>query len=99
MTTPASLTIALIALLARVSPALAQCAMCGNSFEPNDAAISAFNTSVLFLMLAPYTVFFVAAGSVVFMYRRGTTASRSPISPMSTTRGLVPTHGPEEVIP
>ena len=99
MTTRASLTVALIALLARVPAAIAQCAMCGNSFEPNDAAISAFNTSVLFLLLAPYTVFFLAAGSVVFMYRRGMAASRSPINPMSTTRGLVPPHGPEEVIP
>jgi len=62
-------------------PALAQCAMCGSSFAENDPTMHAFNTSVLFMMFAPYTIFFVAAGVVVWLYRRGSTGRRGRVVP------------------
>jgi hypothetical protein len=55
-------------LLAPTGHALAQgCAMCGNSFAPNDPVQQAMNTSVLFLLLMPYTM---VAGVGCWLYFR-----------------------------
>jgi hypothetical protein len=74
------LTVAWI-LAGHAVAALAQCAMCGNSFGQNDPTVTAFNSSVLFLIAAPYTVFFAAAGCVLFLYRRGTFGRRATVIP------------------
>jgi ribose/xylose/arabinose/galactoside ABC-type transport system permease subunit len=76
----AMLTVAWL-VAAHTGAALAQCAMCGNSFGQNDPTVGAFNSSVLFLIAAPYTVFFAAAGCVVFLYRRGTFGRRATVIP------------------
>ena len=87
---------ALLAL--RAANALAQgCAMCASSFEPNDPATKAFNTSILFLMIAPYAIFFTAAGCVVWLYRRGVASRRAPVVPLHSRR-LAP-DVPKEVTP
>jgi hypothetical protein len=79
--------------------ALAQCAMCGNSFEPNDPATTAFNTSVLFMMLAPYTIFFAAVGCFVWLHRRGSLGRRATISSLPRRRAIRPPDVPKEVTP
>jgi hypothetical protein len=84
-------------LLARAPSVFAQCAMCGNSFGQNDPTITAFNTSVLFMMLAPYAVFFAAAGVVFVLYRRGMLARRAPVIPLH--RSPLSGDGPKEVTP
>jgi ribose/xylose/arabinose/galactoside ABC-type transport system permease subunit len=76
-----SILLAVVVVAARAGVALAQCAMCGNSFAQNDPTIDAFNSSVLFLIAAPYTVFLTAAGCVVFLYRRSTFGRRATIIP------------------
>jgi hypothetical protein len=97
------LRIAIVTLAAlaagRAGTALAQgCAMCGSSFEPNDPTTHAFNTSVLFLMLAPYTIFFAAAACVVFLYRRGVLGGRrATVIPLARGRLRVPPTDPKEV--
>jgi hypothetical protein len=93
------LVVAVMALVGRASSAVAQCAMCGNSFGQNDPTMGAFNTSVLFLMLAPYTIFFAAAGVFVFLYRRGLLARRAPVIPLHGRRTPAPADGPKEVTP
>lgn len=74
-------TIAALAGLGWVGDTFAQCAMCGSSFAENDPATQAFNTSVLFMMLAPYAIFFLAAGCVVVLYRRAATGHRGRVVP------------------
>jgi len=95
-----SIPLLLSALLVRASAALAQgCAMCGNSFEPNDPTTRAFNSSVLFLMLAPYAIFFTAVACVVLLYRRGMAGRRGIIVPLHRRRASLPVDGPKEVTP
>ena len=95
----ASLVLVLAALPGSAARALAQCAMCGNSFEPNDAATNAFNTSVLFMMLAPYTIFFAAAACFVWLHRRGSVGGRATVIPLPRGRSIRPPDGPKEVTP
>ena len=97
MRTLAPSAAAVLAVLATATGALAQCAMCGNSFGQNDPTIGAFNTSVLFLMAAPYAIFFTAAGCVAWLYRRGVIGRRATVIPLS--RKHMPADGPEEVTP
>ena len=93
------LVLAVTALLLRAGAAFAQgCAMCGNSFEPNDPATRAFNSSVLFLMIAPYAIFFTALACVALLYRRGMAGRRGTIVPLSRRRAS-PVDGPKEVTP
>jgi hypothetical protein len=92
-----STVVAVLALLARATSSFAQCAMCGNSFGQNDPTVGAFNTSVIFLMLAPYAVFAAAAGGIVLLYRRGVLARRAPVIPLP--RRPVTGEGPKEVTP
>ena len=90
------LAVALLAM--RAANALAQgCAMCASSFEPNDPATKAFNASILFLMIAPYAIFFTAFGCVVWLYRRGTAARRAPVVPLHSRR--IAPDAPKEVTP
>ena len=95
--TPSRLAIAALVVALSAASALAQCAMCGNSFGQNDPTVTAFNTSVLFMMLAPYAIFFTAAGVVVLLYRRGVLARRAPVIPLP--RRPVVGDGPKEVTP
>ena len=94
-----SLALVLIAVAGTASGALAQCAMCGYSFQPNDPATNAFNTSVLFMMLAPYTIFLVAAGCFVWLHRRGSLGRRATVLPFSRSRAPRASDGPKEVTP
>lgn len=95
-----SIVVVLAALAARVTPSFAQgCAMCGSSFAPNDPTTQAFNSSVLFMMAAPYAIFFTALGCVVFLYRRGMAGRRGIIVPLSRRRLHGPADGPKEVTP
>ena len=90
------LAVALLAM--RAANALAQgCAMCASSFEPNDPATKAFNASILFLLIAPYAIFFSALGCVVWLYRRGVAGRRAPVVPLHSRR-LAP-DAPKEVTP
>jgi hypothetical protein len=91
------LAFAVLLLVARASSGFAQCAMCGNSFGQNDPTITAFNTSVLFMMLAPYAIFFAAAGVVFVLYRRAMNARRAPVIPLH--RRPLSGEGPKEVTP
>jgi hypothetical protein len=90
------LAVALLAM--RAANALAQgCAMCASSFEPNDPATKAFNASILFLLIAPYAIFFSALGCVLWLYRRGVAGRRAPVVPLHSRR-LAP-DAPKEVTP
>jgi hypothetical protein len=90
------LAVALLAL--RAANALAQgCAMCASSFEPNDPATKAFNASILFLMIAPYAIFFTALGCIVWLHRRGTASRRAPVVPLHARR--IAPDAPKEVTP
>jgi hypothetical protein len=96
----APLVLATLALLGRAPSVFAQgCAMCGGSFGQNDPTTNAFNTSILFMMLAPYAIFFTAAGVIVFLYRRGLLARRAPVIPLHRRRMPAPADGPKEVTP
>ena len=90
------LAVALLAL--RAANALAQgCAMCASSFEPNDPATKAFNASILFLLIAPYAIFFSALGCVLWLYRRGVASRRAPVVPLHSRR--IAPDVPKEVTP
>ena len=55
--------------LARVAAAQS-CAMCASSFGPNEPVTRAFNSSILFLMAAPYSLFGTAAIVIYVLHRR-----------------------------
>ncbi|HXJ33880.1 MAG TPA: hypothetical protein VMS22_07535 [Candidatus Eisenbacteria bacterium] len=99
MRTRAIIVLVLAALAGWAPYALAQCAMCGNSFGQNDPTVTAFNTSVLFLMAAPYSIFFAGAACVVLLYRRAMAGRRATIIPLSRRRTDAPADGPKEVTP
>jgi hypothetical protein len=81
------LTASLLLIAAR--QALAQgCAMCGNSFAPNDPTTKAINTSVAFLLLAPYTLVASVAGWLYFRYRRARSARRPTIVSLPWVSGV-----------
>ena len=76
-------------LLITAQQVLAQgCAMCGNSFAPNDPTTMAINTSVAFLLLAPYTLAAGVAAWLFFRYRRAASVRRSTIVPLPWVRGV-----------
>jgi hypothetical protein len=93
-----SVAFVLFTLVGRATPVLAQCAMCGNSFGQNDPTIGAFNSSVLFLMIAPYTVFLAAALCVALLHRRGTAGRRGRLIHFSRRPATLPVD-PKEVTP
>ena len=81
------LTASVLLLAAR--QALAQgCAMCGNSFAPSDPATKAINTSVAFLLLAPYTLVAGVAVWLYVRYRRAGSVRRPTIVPLPWVRGV-----------
>lgn len=62
-------TAAAVAIAPVLAPRLAQaCAMCGLS--PGDTAAHAFNSSVIFMMAAPYSLFGIAVAGGYIVYRR-----------------------------
>ena len=76
-------------LLIAAQQALAQgCAMCGNSFAPSDPTTKAINTSVAFLLLAPYTLVAGVAAWLYFRYRRAASVRRSVVVPLPWVRGI-----------
>ena len=67
-------------LLVAAHDALAQgCAMCGNSFGPNDPVTKAMNTSVILLLLMPYTLVAAVGGWLYFRYRRAGSTRRGAV--------------------
>ena len=95
-----SIAFLLAALVMRATSALAQgCAMCGSSFSQNDPTTTAFNSSVVFLMIAPYTIFFTAVGCFALLYRRAQAGRRGNIVPFSRPPMHLPADGPKEVTP
>jgi len=85
-------------LLVAAAPALAQgCAMCGGSFEPNDPATKAINTSVLFLLLMPYTLLAAVGGWLYLRHRRSGSPRRATVVTLPWVRaGMSPAPTPEE---
>jgi hypothetical protein len=81
------------ALLLPAARAAAQgCAMCGNSLGTDDPLTGAINTSVIFLLLMPYTIL---AGVGVWLYvryrRRGPQPRASIIAlPWARARATAP---------
>jgi hypothetical protein len=95
-----STALVIAAFAVRATSALAQgCAMCGSSFSENDPTTQAFNSSVVFLMITPYVIFFAALGCVALLYRRGVVGRRGNIVPFSRRRMHLPADGPKEVTP
>ena len=95
---PLAVAVSITVLAMRATTALAQgCAMCASSFEPNDPATKAFNACILFLMIAPYAIFFTALGCVVWLHRRGSAERRAPVIPLYPRRSAP--DAPKEVTP
>jgi hypothetical protein len=66
--------------LAGPTPALAQgCAMCGNSLGAGDPFANALNTSILFMMAAPYALAAAVAAWLVWNYRRARPRHRADV--------------------
>jgi hypothetical protein len=81
------LTASVLLLAAR--QALAQgCAMCGGSFAPNDPTTKAINTSIAFLLLAPYTLVAGVGAWFYFRYRRAGSVRRSTVVPLPWVGGV-----------
>jgi hypothetical protein len=85
-------------LLVAARQALAQgCAMCGNSFAPDDPAVQAMNTSVIFLLLTPYTLLAAVGGWLYLRYRRAGSHRRATVIALPWVRARVaPGRAPEE---
>jgi hypothetical protein len=78
---------AVATVLAARGAAFAQsCAMCGSSFAPDDPATRAFTWSIIFLLLVPYTIFGIAAGWLVWKFRRAGDRPRAAIIPLTWRR-------------
>jgi len=85
-------------LLVPARHALAQgCAMCGNSFAPNDPVQQAMNTSVIFLLLMPYTMVAGVGCWLYFRYRHKGAPRRAAVIALPWVRaGAGLGRGPEE---
>jgi hypothetical protein len=73
---------AILAAAALAAPArvLAQgCAMCGNSLGAGDPFANALNTSILFMMAAPYALASGVAAWLVWSYRRAHPRHRADV--------------------
>lgn len=91
----------IVAGLATVVPegrALAQgCAMCGNSFAPNDPTANAINTSVAFLLLMPYTLVAAVGCWLYLRHRRNGSPRRASVIALPWARaGHASERAPEE---
>jgi len=68
------------ALLAPAADVLAQgCAMCGNSLGAGDPFANALNTSILFMMAAPYALAGGVAAWLVWSHRRAHPRHRADV--------------------
>jgi hypothetical protein len=84
-------------LLVPAADVLAQgCAMCGSSFEPNDPATRAINASVLFMLLAPYSLLAAVGGWLYFRYRRSGPSKRATVVALPWVRTGMSGRAPEE---
>ena len=85
-------------VLAPAARAVAQgCAMCGGSFAPNDPATKAINTSVIFLLLMPYTMLAAVSGWLYLRYRRTSSRRRTTVTTLPWVRaGASSAPTPEE---
>lgn len=73
------------------------CAMCGNSFTPDDPVTGAMNTSVIFLLLMPYTLLAGVAGWLYLRHRQGGPRRRADVIELPWARaGAQPASGPEK---
>lgn len=91
---------AIVALvLGCASRAAAQgCAMCGSSLKGDDPVSQAFNTSILFMIAVPYTLFTLAAVWLWVAYRRAQKSQRTSVIPFPVVPGAsAPAGGPKEV--
>ena len=86
------------ALLLPAARALAQgCAMCGNSFAPDDPVTKAMTASVVFLLLTPYTLLAAVGCWIYFRSRHRGAARRAAVIALPWVRaGSRPGSGPEE---
>ena len=91
-------SLSLLAILARAGVAFG-CVMCGSSFGEGDRTMGAFMSSVLFLVAAPYTVFFTAAACIYFLYRRGSQGRRASVVSLARWRSGASGDAPKEVTP
>jgi hypothetical protein len=92
------LLVLVIAALAGATNAAA-CVMCGSSFGDQDPTMNAFKASVLFLVVAPYAIFFSAAAVVYFLYRRSAGGRRASVVSLARWRGDLSAETPKEVTP
>jgi len=71
--------------------------MCGNSLGIDDPLTGAINTSVVFLLIMPYTILAGAGGWLYFRYRqRGPQARASIIALPWAGAGTPPASEPEK---
>ena len=87
-----------LALVVTAGRALAQgCAMCANSFAPDDPVTRAMSASVIFLLLTPYALCTGVAGWLYFRFRRSGAPRRASVTALPWVRaGLDPVNTPEE---
>jgi hypothetical protein len=93
-----AVAVPLLLLLPSASRVLAQgCAMCGNSFAPDDPATRAMTASVVFLLLTPYTLL-AAVGCWLYVRSRHRGAPRrAAVIALPWARARVGSaHAPEE---
>jgi hypothetical protein len=60
--------------------------MCGNSFAPNDPASVAFNASVVFLLLMPYTLLAAVGCWLYIRYRQHGSRGRAVVTALPWVR-------------
>jgi ABC-type multidrug transport system permease subunit len=99
MTMRARLLAALLAVAAlAAADAASACVMCGSSFGDQDPTMNAFKASVLFLVFAPYVIFFTAAVVVYVLYRRSAGARRASVVSLARWKADL-SETPKEVTP
>lgn len=88
-------TLAALAWAGRASA----CVMCGSSFGTDDPTVNAFMSSVLFLVAAPYAIFFTAGAVVFLLYRRSQPGRRASVTSLARWRTDLAESPPKEVTP
>lgn len=94
----ASLVVFAAAFAAPAARAWAQgCAMCGNSFAPDDPAARAISTSVVFLLLTPYALLAGVGGWLYLRHRQPGASRRATVIALPWVRaGVGPDAAPEK---
>jgi len=81
-----TLGVVLASALLAATDVLAQgCAMCGSSITPDDPLVGALNTSVLFLMVTPYTL---VGGVALWLFVQHRRRTLRPSGEVATFPGL-----------